>query len=52
MKKKKDAKVNEKKHCVLTAAQPSPLSAHRGWFGSAFLSGKYVLVRTEKNSCG
>jgi uracil-DNA glycosylase len=33
--KKKGAKINDKKHCVLTSGHPSPLSANRGyWFGN------------------
>ncbi|XP_042903439.1 uracil-DNA glycosylase isoform X2 [Parasteatoda tepidariorum] len=31
--KKKSELINKKKHLVLTAAHPSPLSAHRGFFG-------------------
>ena len=30
----KRALINEQVHCVLTAPHPSPLSAHRGFFGS------------------
>jgi len=30
----KRALINEETHCVLTAPHPSPLSAHRGFFGS------------------
>jgi len=30
---KKGAKLDRKKHCVLSAPHPSPLSAHRGFFG-------------------
>lgn len=30
---KKGAKINKKKHKVLTGVHPSPLSAHRGFFG-------------------
>ena len=32
--KAKGAFVDRKRHCVLTAPHPSPLSAHRGFFGS------------------
>ena len=31
---KKGAAIDRQKHCVLTAPHPSPLSAHRGFFGS------------------
>jgi uracil-DNA glycosylase len=30
---KKGARVDRQRHCVLTAPHPSPLSAHRGFFG-------------------
>ncbi|KAI9168140.1 uracil DNA glycosylase [Blastocladiella emersonii ATCC 22665] len=30
----KGAKINKSKHCVLQAPHPSPLAAHRGFFGS------------------
>ena len=30
--------INKSKHCVLTAPHPSPLSAHRGYFGSHHFS--------------
>ncbi len=37
--KKKGAKVDKKKHCVLTSGHPSPLSANRGyWFGNKHFS--------------
>ncbi len=45
--KKKGARVDKKRHCVLTAAHPSPLSAHRGWFGSKhFSEANMFLVKT------
>jgi uracil-DNA glycosylase len=31
---KKGAKINRKKHLVLESVHPSPLSSHRGFFGS------------------
>ncbi|WP_426452336.1 uracil-DNA glycosylase [Paenibacillus sp. S-38] len=31
---KKGQLITEKRHCILRAAHPSPLSAHRGFFGS------------------
>ncbi|MDY8136312.1 uracil-DNA glycosylase [Aquimarina sp. 2201CG5-10] len=37
--KKKGAKINSSKHCVLTSGHPSPLSANRGyWFGNKHFS--------------
>jgi uracil-DNA glycosylase len=37
--KKKGAKINATKHCVLTSGHPSPLSANRGyWFGNKHFS--------------
>ena len=35
---KKGAVVDRKRHCVLTAPHPSPLSAHRGFFGCKHFS--------------
>jgi uracil-DNA glycosylase len=35
---KKGAAVDRKRHCVLTAPHPSPLSAHRGFFGCRHFS--------------
>ena len=35
---KKAAKIDRNRHCVLTAAHPSPLSAHRGFFGCRHFS--------------
>lgn len=35
---KKGARIDRKKHLVLTAPHPSPLSAHRGFFGSRHFS--------------
>ena len=37
--KRKGAKINKQKHCVLTSGHPSPLSANRGyWFGNKHFS--------------
>ena len=37
--KKKGAKIDNSKHCVLTSGHPSPLSANRGyWFGNRHFS--------------
>lgn len=48
--KKKGAKVNPKKHCVLTAVHPSPLSANRGgWFGNKhFSKANTFLKKTDQ----
>ncbi|EAR08177.1 uracil-DNA glycosylase [Reinekea blandensis] len=35
---KKATRLNERRHCILTAPHPSPLSAHRGFFGCAHFS--------------
>ncbi len=43
--KKKGAKIDTNKHCVLTSGHPSPLSANRGyWFGNRHfsLTNKYL----------
>lgn len=36
--KKKGAFIDTKRHLVLTASHPSPLSAHSGWFGNKHFS--------------
>lgn len=36
--KRKSALIDESKHPIITAAHPSPLSAHRGFFGSKIFS--------------
>jgi uracil-DNA glycosylase len=35
---KKKTLIDETKHCILTSVHPSPLSAHRGWFGCRHFS--------------
>lgn len=42
---KKGAKIDEKKHLVLKSVHPSPLSAHRGFFGNKHFSqtNEYLL---------
>ena len=35
---KKGAKIDDKRHCILRAAHPSPLSAYRGFFGCRHFS--------------
>lgn len=32
--KKKRTRIDERKHCIISSAHPSPLSAYRGFFGS------------------
>lgn len=48
--KRKGAKINQKKHCVLTSTHPSPLSANRGgWFGTGhFSKANDYLEKTQK----
>jgi uracil-DNA glycosylase len=49
--KKKGAKIDRKKHLVLTSGHPSPLSANRGlWFGNRHFSiaNKYLLDSNKK----
>jgi uracil-DNA glycosylase len=47
---KKAALIDQTKHLVLTSAHPSPLSAHRGFFGSKPFSkiNAYLRARGEK----
>ncbi len=42
---KKGAKVDAAKHCVIKSPHPSPLSAHRGFFGSRpfSLANRYLI---------
>lgn len=49
--KKKGAKVNKKRHCVLSCVHPSPLSANRGgWFGNAhFSKANHFLKKTGQD---
>mmetsp|Transcript_11202 Transcript_11202/g.19590 ORF Transcript_11202/g.19590 Transcript_11202/m.19590 type:complete len:363 (-) Transcript_11202:421-1509(-) len=42
---KKGSKIDKSKHLVLTAVHPSPLSAHRGWFGSKHFSKANVYLQ-------
>ena len=44
---KKGKKINKDKHCVLAGPHPSPLSAHRGFFGCNHFSdaNKYLKKR-------
>jgi len=45
--KKKGAKIDQKKHHVLTSGHPSPLSANRGyWFGNQHFSKTNQLLQT------
>lgn len=46
---KKGGSINREKHCVLHAPHPSPLSAHRGFFGSRpFSQTNQFLARAGK----
>lgn len=50
--KKKGAKIDRSKHCVLTSGHPSPLSANRGyWFGNKHFSktNAYLLETNQQN---
>ncbi|GGX38106.1 uracil-DNA glycosylase [Saccharospirillum salsuginis] len=42
---KKGRFIDRERHCVLEAPHPSPLSAHRGWFGSNHFSKANVYLR-------
>lgn len=42
---KKGQMIDRQRHCVLTAPHPSPLSAHRGWFGSSHFSKANAYLR-------
>lgn len=42
---KKGQFIDRERHCVLQAPHPSPLSAHRGWFGSGHFSAANVYLR-------
>ncbi|GIY15625.1 uracil-DNA glycosylase [Caerostris darwini] len=42
---KKSALIDKKKHLILTAAHPSPLSAHRGFFGCGHFSKTNVYLQ-------
>lgn len=44
---KKGARIDRKKHLVLTAPHPSPLSAHRGFFGSRHFSKANEYLRVH-----
>lgn len=46
---KKGHFIDRERHCVLQAPHPSPLSAHRGWFGSGhFSKANAYLHRTSQ----
>ncbi len=46
--KKKGAKIDAKKHYILTSGHPSPLSANRGyWFGNKHFSKTNVFIETK-----
>jgi len=47
--KKKGAKINASKHCVLTSGHPSPLSANRGfWFGNKHFSKTNAFLESKR----
>lgn len=47
--KKKGAKINASKHCILTSGHPSPLSANRGyWFGNKHFSQANTFLKETK----
>jgi uracil-DNA glycosylase len=43
----KGAVINREKHCVLSAPHPSPLSAHRGFFGCKHFSRANDFLRAQ-----
>ena len=46
--KKKGAKIDKTKHCVLTSGHPSPLSANRGyWFGNKHFSKTNTFLESK-----
>lgn len=47
---KKGQMIDRQRHCVLTAPHPSPLSAHRGWFGSGHFSKANVYLRGTRQT--
>ncbi len=49
--KKKGAKINKTKHCILASGHPSPLSANRGyWFGNKhFSQANQYLLKTNQS---
>lgn len=47
---KKAARIDANRHCVLLAPHPSPLSAHRGWFGCGHFSAANSYL--SKNGSG
>ena len=44
---KKAALINEKRHTILTAVHPSPLSAHRGFFGCQHFSKTNQILKSQ-----
>ncbi|WP_431165591.1 uracil-DNA glycosylase [Tenacibaculum halocynthiae] len=46
--KKKGAKIDVSKHCILTSGHPSPLSANRGyWFGNKHFSKTNIFLESK-----
>lgn len=49
--KKKGAKIDRNKHCVLETGHPSPLSANRGlWFGNKHFSATNIFLKSKNIS--
>ncbi|MDC1162556.1 uracil-DNA glycosylase [Tenacibaculum sp.] len=47
--KKKGAKIDSSKHCILTSGHPSPLSANRGyWFGNRHFTQTNEFLKSNK----
>ncbi len=47
--KKKGAKIDKTKHCILTSGHPSPLSANRGyWFGNMHFSKANTFLESKQ----
>lgn len=44
---KKQELIDTEKHCVLTSVHPSPLSAHRGFFGNGHFKGANEYLRAH-----
>jgi uracil-DNA glycosylase len=45
---KKGQMIDHKKHCILTSAHPSPLSAYRGFFGNRHFSRANEFLKSHK----
>lgn len=47
---KKGAFIDDDKHCILTSAHPSPLSAYRGFFGCQHFSKTNAYLRSKQQA--